>query len=106
MIIRVPRSNNFPITESSFLTSRYRLFSSLCHISVCTHFLTFESSLSASEARSISRVDRACGVEFSARNLTYSSASELRSALALLLVRRERESAMFSFPGICLTVKR
>ena len=77
MWIRVPRSTNFPITESSFLTNRYRLFSSLCHISVCTHFLTFDSSLSASEARSISRVDRACGVEFSATNLTYFSTSEL-----------------------------
>ena len=42
MTIRFPRSTNFPITESSFLTSRYRLFSSLCHISVCTHFLTFD----------------------------------------------------------------
>ena len=85
-MIHVPRSTNFPITESLFLTSRYRLVSSLCHISVCTHFLTFDS-LSASEARSISQVDSACGVEFSATNLTYSSAAELRSALALLLVR-------------------
>lgn len=100
MMIHVPRSTNFPITESSFLMSTYRLVLSLCHISVCTHFLTFDSSLSASEACSISQVDSACGVEFSATNLTYSSAAELRSALALLLVRRERVSAMFSFPGM------
>ena len=101
MIIRVPRSTNFPITESSFLTSKYLLFSSLCHISVCTQFLRFDSSLSTSEVRSISRVHRACGVEFSATNLTYPSVLELRTALALLFVRRDRESAMFSFPVFC-----
>ena len=106
MMIRVPCSTNFPITRSSFLTSRYRLFSSLCHISVCTHFLEFDSSLSASETSSISWVDRAYGVDFSATNLTYSSVSELRSALALLLVRRHRESAVFTFPSMCLTVKQ
>ena len=101
-----PRSTNFPITERSSLTSWYHLLSSLFYISVCTHCLTFDSSLSASEARSISRVDRACGVEFHTKNLTYSSASELRSALDWFLVRRDRESAMFSFPVMCLTVKR
>ena len=72
-MIRVPHSTSFPMTESSLLTIDYRLFSSVSHCSFRMHSLTLDSSLSTAETRSITRVDRAHGVAFSATNLTYSS---------------------------------
>ena len=104
--IQAPLSTNFPFAECSFLTIKYRLFPSLWHCSILIYSLTFQICSCTTEARSTTCVDKAWGVEFSATNLTYSSASEHNFPPGFITpeVRRDKVSAMFSIPRICLTL--
>ena len=90
--------------HNSPATAMYCLHPSNCPVVMA--FLTSISSSSTAEASSISRVVSAVGVAFTATNLTYSSAScSCLSSSTLLCSSHDSESAMFSGPGLYITLK-
>ena len=104
IITHVPLSTSWPMTHNSPATVIYCLHFSNRPVAIA--FLTSFSSSSSAEASSISRVVSAVGVALTATNLTYSSVHRWwLSGSTLLWSSHDNGSAMFSRPGLCITLK-
>ena len=102
--MRVPLSSSWAKTHNSPATVIYCLHFSNQPVAIA--FLTSRGSSLSEEASSISRFLSVVGVALTAANLTYSSVHRWwLIGSTFLRSSRDNGSAMFSHPGLCITLK-